>query len=128
MTYPKQLGACVDKLYTMMTARRKAQQAVDRLKEEETKLEEHILNSFSKSDLEGARGKLAVCGISRSDQPQVEDWDKLYAFIKKTDAWDLLQRRVNSMAYRERLQAEVIVPGVTTFTRVSLSIHTAAKR
>jgi hypothetical protein len=55
--------------------------------------------------------------------PRVADWDKLYAFVKKTGSFDLLQRRLTDSAIQERWEAGKSVPGVETFNAVSVSIN-----
>lgn len=122
MKFPKTIGACIDTLFKMEKKRLVIEKTIDGMREQEKKLEDHILATFKKSDLEGARGKFAVAGIKTSTVPTVEDWSKLYSYIKQHDAFDMLQRRVSATAYRERLEAEEVVPGVKPFTVVKLSI------
>lgn len=55
-------------------------------------------------------------------EPSVEDWVKLYNFIKKTDGFDLLHRRVNNAAVKVRWEQNVKVPGVAAFPVESLSV------
>lgn len=120
--HPKSIGACIDKLYRLKEKRRAIESQADEVKKEENALEEHILETFSKSDLDGARGKVATAGVTRTTVPTVKDWDQLYAYIKEHDAFDMLQRRVSTSAYRERLYAEEPVPGVESFEVVKLSL------
>ena len=127
MKPPKTLGACVDVLYRMREERLAVEKTVDALKNEETAMRDYIINTFSKSDIEGAKGKVASCSVIRKTVAQVEDWDKLYNYIEKNKAWDLLQRRVSDTAFRERLEAEETVPGVNPFVVVSLSLTKAGK-
>lgn len=122
MKFPKTIGACIDTLYQLRQKRGGIERQADVIKEKEGELEKHILDTFTKTDLDGARGKLAVAGIAQSTVPTVKDWDKLYAYIKKEGAFDLLQRRVSSSAYRERLDVEEVVPGVEPFTLIKLSL------
>lgn len=122
MKFPKTIGACIDTLYQLRQKRGGIERQADVIKEKEGELEKHILDTFTKTDLDGARGKLAVAGIAQSTVPTVKDWDKLYAYIKKEGAFDLLQRRVSSSAYCERLDVEEVVPGVEPFTLIKLSL------
>lgn len=119
---PKTLGGCIDMLYSLRQGRHAIEQKAEKVKKDEDVLEKHLLETFGKSDLEGARGKLAVAGVTLSTVPSVKDWDKLYAYIKKKDAFDLLQRRVSATAYRARLDEKVVVPGVESFNVVKLSV------
>ncbi len=55
--------------------------------------------------------------------PQVKDWDKFYAFVKKTGQFDLVQRRLADTAIRERWDNGKEVPGVEAFGAVSVSLN-----
>jgi hypothetical protein len=51
----------------------------------------------------------------------VEDWPKLYAHIKKTGEFELMQRRLGETAVKERWDADKQVPGVGRFTAKKVS-------
>jgi hypothetical protein len=53
----------------------------------------------------------------------VEDWDALYAFIKKKGRFDLLNRAINQAAVKEMWADGKEVPGVTHFGVVKVSIN-----
>ena len=119
-------GAAIDALHRLRVERKLLEAAAAALKEKEAKLEDAIFTKFKNADLEGARGKQAQATISRSDVPNVTDWDAFAKYVLKTGALDLLQRRVAIEAWRERLAQQVAVPGVDVFTRVRLHL-TAVK-
>lgn len=123
MKFPTTIGACIDQLYKLRKERHDIEKKAEAVKEKETELEGYILETFKKTDLDGARGKMAVVGVSQSTVPSVKDWDKLYKYIKKEDAWDLLQKRVSATAYRERMDAKEVVPGVESFVVTKLSLQ-----
>jgi hypothetical protein len=125
--YPKTLGACIDLAYKMRSERLELDKEVEKLKEEEAALKQHIMNSFDKVNIDGARGKVATASLSPRTVAQVEDWEALQKYIKKTGAFDLLQRRVNDAAFRERLDAKKTVPGVVPFVITTLSLTKASK-
>ena len=120
--YPKHIGACIDMLYQMRAERLEAQRVTDKIKEDETALADHIINSFTKEEITGARGKIATAGIKRTAYVKVVDMDKLIEYCKKKKAWDLLQRRVSSDAFKARAEAGEVVPGVESGTTVGLSL------
>jgi len=125
--YPKTIGGCVDQLYKMREQRLVIQKKVDEMKSAESALHDHIINSFKKDEIEGARGKAASASISHTTVAQVDDWEKFYKYIAAEGAFDLLQRRVNDGAYRARLEDEIVVPGVTAFSFPKLSVTKVAK-
>jgi hypothetical protein len=121
--FPKTLGACADRVYELRQRRLDAQKVVDTLQEEETALREHIINTLPKSEATGAAGKVARVTVVTKQIPQVKDWQALYTYVKKHNAWDLMQRRLAANAVTERWEAGKVVPGVEPFTAVTLSIN-----
>jgi len=121
--FPKTLGACADRVYALRQERLAAQKVVDALEEEEKALREHIINTLPKSEATGAAGQVARVTVVTKDIPQVKDWEKFYAYVKRHNAWDLMQRRLAATAVTERWEAGKEVPGVEHFTAVTLSIN-----
>lgn len=119
---PKTMGACIDQAYQLRTERLTLQRAVDAIGDQETLMREYIINTFRKADLNGAKGKLAACGVVPKRVPSVKDWDKFYAYIHKNKAYEMLQRRVHERAWRERLDDGQTVPGVEIFDVITLSL------
>ncbi|UOF79435.1 D/-alanyl-D/-alanine carboxypeptidase [Caudoviricetes sp.] len=121
--FPKTLGACADRVYELRQKRLEAQKVVDALQEEETALREHIINTLPKSEATGAAGKVARVTVVTKQIPQVKDWQAFYAYVKKNNAWDLMQRRLAAAAVTERWEAGKTVAGVEAFTAVTLSVN-----
>ena len=122
MKIPKTLGACVDLAYTLRAERLEIEKKVNEMKAQEKELEEHIFQTFAKSDIDKAGGSVATAAITRTVVPNVTDWDTFYKYIIKTKSLDLLERRPSRSAYRERLDAGEAVPGVEAFERIGLSL------
>lgn len=122
MQWPKTIGACVDLAFKLREERQAIAKKAEEVAKKETELKDHVLNTFKKDDIEGAKGKLATAGINRRTVAQVKDWEKFYKYISKHKAFELLQRRVNDGAYRERLEAGEVLPGVEPFQVVTLSL------
>lgn len=121
--FPKQLGQCADKLYQLRELRLSEQKKVDAIEAEEKALKEHIIQTLPKSEASGVAGKVARVSVITKIIPRVADWDKLYAHVKKTGAFELFQRRLSDSAVQERWEAGKQVPGVETFNAVSVSIN-----
>jgi hypothetical protein len=121
---PKSLGACADLLYDLREKRLAAQKVVDAFATDETALKEHINENLPKGDT-GASGKHHHISVYTDPVPRIEDPDALYAHIKKTGDFDLLQRRLNNAAVKERWddpKNKKGVPGVGTFNVVKVSL------
>jgi hypothetical protein len=124
--FPEKLGDCIDALYKMRAKRqvemKKLNDREDALKAEEKALGDHIINTFTKAELEGGRGKVAVANMVPHIYPKPVDWDKFYAYLVKTKAFDLLERRISKTAFRARHEAGKEVPGVEAFLQNELSL------
>jgi hypothetical protein len=120
---PKSLGQCADALYNIRQLRLAKQKEVDELAQREAAYRQHLIDNLPKSDANGITGSVARATIVKEVQPRVADWDKLYAYIKKNNAFELLQRRVSAAAVEERWDADKQVPGVETFTLVKVSLN-----
>jgi len=120
---PKTLGLCADELYNTREQRKALQKEVDALTEKESLIKEHLINNLPKSDASGVTGKLVRVTAVTKTVAQVKDWDKFYAYIKKNNAFDLMQRRVSEAAVQERWEGKKKVPGVEPFNVVSISIN-----
>lgn len=124
--FPAKLGSCIDMAYNLRAERIAYQREVDaklaEMKAAEQAIEDHIINKFSKSEIEGAKGNVASASITRAIYPKVVDWEKVYAHIKKTGQFDLMERRMAKAAFRERYEAGVLVPGTEAFEKMDLSL------
>lgn len=121
-TIPKLLGAAVDLLYTTRQTRLAEQKGIAEYKVIETAIQEHLIAELPKSQATGTSGKLANARIVTQAAPAVEDWDLLYAYVRKHKRFDLLQRRLNEEAVKEMWDNGEAVPGVGVFNVVKVSV------
>lgn len=119
--FPKSLGACADRLSDVRDARLAAEKHAATIKEEEIALKEHIINNLPKGDT-GAVGKHHKVIITRKPKPQVKDWAAFYAYVGRTKAFDLLQRRLSDTAIMDRLENKKPVPGIEIFHTIDISL------
>lgn len=120
---PKTLGECADLLYQTKADRLAKEHEAEALKAQETALKEHIIKTLPKSKASGVAGKKARIAVANKEVPQVEDWDALYTYVKKNNAFELLQRRLADGAVKERLEANEKVPGVKIVFIPQVSIN-----
>lgn len=121
--FPKQLGACADKLFTLKAKRLEIQKLVDAVDAEEKALKAYIIENLPKSEASGVAGKLCRVTVVTKEVPQVKDWDAFYKYVKKTGSFDLMQKRLTDAAICERWEAGKKVPGVEVFNAVSISMN-----
>jgi hypothetical protein len=117
------LAQCADFLFITKQKRSKIQAQADILEEQEKAVREFIINNLPASEATGIAGKKARVTIEKKNVPTAKDWPKLYAYIKKTGAFDLLQRRLANDAIKARWEEGKQVPGVDVFTTKTLSIN-----
>jgi predicted metal-binding protein len=126
-TFPETLGACIDAAYSLREKRLELQRELEvkikAIKKEEDALEEHILQKFDNSEIEGARGNLATAGRKVSNVPVVENWDEFYEYVRENRAFDLLQKRPTTSAFRERWDENQTIPGTKMFTKIELTLN-----
>ena len=60
--------------------------------------------------------------VMSSTVPDVKDWDKLFAYILQSESTDLVQKRIATIAWRERHDSGIIVPGVSPFEKNQLKV------
>lgn len=122
-SFPTTVGAAIDRLYKLRELRKTHQREADKVGEEESALRDHLINTVKKSELNGAVGSLASCSLAPKTVARVTDWTAFYKYIKKHEAWDMLERRPSNAAYALRLEANEAVPGVEPFVVQGLSLH-----
>ena len=88
------------------------------------KIGDTLLTRFKKDKIDGLTSTLAVAKLKLITGASVHDWRKLTAYIKKNNAFELFQRRVNKAAWLEHLEVrkQRPVPGIKKFQRVTLSV------
>ena len=95
------------------------------LKEEFAQIELVLL---ARADEQGATRISTTDGtatITEEEVPTVTDWDAVHLYIKENDAFHLLQRRINTAAWREMLKAATPLPGTAPFTKRSIGFRSA---
>lgn len=120
---PEEFAELADWYYTARQHRLRLQKEVDAVEEDEKKLKQQILDTFRDTQSTAIGGKLVEISVVEKVEPTVEDYDALYKHVQATGEFDLLYRRVNAAAVKERWQLHEKVPGVVGFPVQSLSMH-----
>jgi len=120
---PKTLGACADRLYKIKDEASVLAKKAAELDAERKAIQEHVINTLPKSNATGVSGKLANVKVRTVDVPQVKDWDKFYAYIKKNNSFHLMQKRLSEGAVGEILDSGKKIPGVEPFPVVKISLN-----
>lgn len=75
-------------------------------------IEAKALALMMKEGSEAVRTAAGMYSIKRDTVPKVVNWDQLYDYIRKNDAFEMLQKRIGVTAWRERADIGEEVPGV----------------
>lgn len=139
---PKSLGACVDLYHETREKRLAANKVTEEIKVTETFICNHIIDNVPKGDT-GVIGSKYKGVVKTADVHQIDDWSAFYAWIKKNDAFEVLNRALNQAAVEEHTEAlnakidaanaklgagdpkrnpRKMLPGVKTFKAVKLSV------
>ena len=89
-------------------------------KAEKELVKSSLLSIMQQENLDSIKGKNGRAWVHNISYPKVEDWDKVYSYITKHKAFDILHRRVSLTAYQERVDSGHAVPGIKLETGVKL--------
>ncbi len=122
---PTKLGDLIDLGRTLEQQRlafqREADERISAMKAEEKRVDDAVLAALEKAGMEKGSGKSATATLNKAAVPTVKDWSLVYEYIRRTGAFDLLEKRIGRMAYRERMEVGDKVPGIETFWAKSIS-------
>ena len=120
--FPAPLGACLSRLAALQKQAELLDAKSMPVTAEASALREHLLGTFKKDELQGAKGAGLSLAIVKSTVPTMEDFKVFLKFAMKKGNEDLLQNSVNTPAWRERVAEGIHVPGVGTYDRVTLRV------
>jgi hypothetical protein len=121
------LGSAIDALYALREMRLGYERKAKELKAEETEARNAILATLEESGLKKASGQTATCGIKTSIIPIVTDWDDVFTYIKDHDRFDLVQKRISVLAWRETYENEGLIPGTEAVEDVDISLTKSSR-
>lgn len=108
---------------------REVKEKVADLKQKMLKLESYIKIEADKQGVTSFKTPHGTAFVTTSDFASVADWDAVLDYIKTNDAYDLLERRVNKLAVRDRIDAEGAPPaGVNFGTKIGVNIRKPSKK
>lgn len=120
------IGEEIDQLWKL---REEIRELEDEVKEKKAVLDaksEAMLGRLREEGMDLARGTRATVSVKETVVPQVENWDEYYRFIRRNNAFYLLERRAAAAPFRELLESRKgkPVPGVVPFTKRTLNLRT----
>ena len=118
-------GQLIDQLFELRERIRELDRQSQALKDEKQILEDTLLKDLDAQGVQSVSGRKATASISENIVPSIEDWDSFHAFIRRNNAFYLLQRRANAAPYRELMEQRhgKKIPGVTSVTLRTLNLR-----
>lgn len=115
-------GQLADLLYDVHQHRLEQQREAAATDKLESLLERYFIQQLPTGSATGIAGKKGRVQLKKKSRPSVIDWPKFYAHIKKNNAFELLNRAVNTKSVSERWEAGKQIPGVEKFEYNSVSV------
>lgn len=127
MPDPAPVGELIDIYYRVREERKLIREQDKELTRKLDVLKEAIIEKLDaeKSDL--GRGLVATASVTENVVGTMKDYERFSQFVYRHKALHLLDKRINSAAYREMLEERGEVPGVEPFTRRDLSVTKRSK-
>lgn len=119
-------GSMIDRIFTLREMMRDLEKQISVLRDEKAEIEDNLLAEMAEQGIQSVSGKQATASISENIVPAVQDWDAFYVWIRRNNAFYLLQRRVNSAPYRELMDTRrgKALPGVSSVVLRTLNLRT----
>jgi hypothetical protein len=117
----------IDALYATREKRLDLDKQSKILKEQEQEMRNIVLELLENAGLKKASGQMATCGIKTNTIPIVTDWDQLFTYIRDNDRFDLIQKRISVLAWRETLDNTGLIPGTEAVEQVDISLTKSSR-
>jgi hypothetical protein len=121
----KTLGVISDELHLEREEIRRLNTELEKKKDAYGKKELAALERMNKEGTSKVTGEFATMSISITTVPQINDWNKYYAYITRNKAFHLLERRPAAKAWREAVEERrgKPIPGATGFEKHKLNLR-----
>ena len=116
------LGQAIDNLYTARAARLAKAKEVKDLQVTEAIAKAQVLQMLNDTGLAKASGMTATASITTEDIPFIKDWEAVHEYIKINDRFDLLQKRIGVVAWRDLFKDGILVPGTEPAVDTDISL------
>ena len=105
-----------------------ANKVLTSLKAEKKDLETRVFEQLNELGVDGTKIRgVGSVSITEAIVPQAEDWDAFYDYVMQDKMrFLLLNKALNAATFREALTIEGDIPGLTSYTRRTLSVTKAA--
>jgi hypothetical protein len=118
------VGGLIDELFLLREQRRKLAETDKNLQAQYAEMEARLIAALDLQQTSMARGRSATATLNEEELATVTDWSQVHEFIRSQNAFFLLQRRINSAAWREAAaERGEPIPGTTLFKKRSIALR-----
>lgn len=119
------LGEEIDLLNDTREIIRRLEKELKTYKEQYTAAQERVMKMLDDDNVDRASGAKATVSISEAVVGTLKDPEKFARYVKKHNAFELFEKRISSVAYREHLEQRngKPIPGTEKFTRRTLNLR-----
>jgi len=97
---------------------------VDQIKGKMAKLEAYLKEQMDAQGLTQFKSDHGTAFLTTTDFANVANWDEVLQFIKDTEAYDMLEKRISKTAVRGYMdQHKKVPPGITYGTKLDVNIR-----
>lgn len=121
---PLTIGQAIDKLWELEQEKKAAAAEVKRIEGLIEEAKEKVYEAMDTQGVQQSKGTKASASIGDQTTYNIEDFDALSKYVKKTGYFHLFQRRVSAEAVRELFETKGGVPGLVPFTKRKINLTT----
>lgn len=85
--------------------------------------ENRLIAAMDAAGTETVKNEHGTFGRTEAIMPVAKDWEAIHDYVRENDAFHLLYRKLLATTYRELLDAGEEIPGVESYTNVSISVR-----
>lgn len=108
----KTLNELLDEITNLRSEIKEIDEKRSNLKNKLNNCESITLYKLEEQGIDRIGNESCTVSIRKDIVPNVEDWDQVHMYVKKTGQFELLHRRMSSTAYKELQSMGSNVPGV----------------
>jgi len=102
----------------------RAKDEVSTLKAKMEKLEAYLKTQMDAQGLTSFKSDYGTAFLTTTDYANVADWNAVLDFIRKNEAYDMLEKRVSKIAVRGYIeQSKAVPPGINYGTKLEVNIR-----
>jgi hypothetical protein len=112
----------IDQYISLRTQRIAKEKEAEEIKETEDILKSTIITKFREGGIAAQGATAGLVKMKKAVEPVATDWLAVWAYIKETNQFDLLHKRLTNLAVKERWEAGIEIPGVGRQDVYSLTV------